>query len=166
MKTNHPDILNYTLSDEGVLQFNFPQIFLPDSTTDYEWSNGYIMYSIRPDSTLNDFILMENTAHIYFDFNPAIVTNTTINSVVDEFPTSTSELDESHLALHPNPTSGLVFLDKVYDRVTVGTSTGKIVLVLNKVDQVNLPTTVDGIYIIQAHDGKKMFSERVVLSRQ
>jgi hypothetical protein len=56
---------------------------LPDSLTDPIGSKGYFIFSIKrlnsvPGTTIN------NTASIYFDFNPPIITNTTSNTYYDK----------------------------------------------------------------------------------
>lgn len=63
------------------LVFQFDSILLPDSTTNELESHGFVKYSIR----INDDVLPNaqifNTANIYFDYNPAIVTNTAMNTI-------------------------------------------------------------------------------------
>jgi hypothetical protein len=49
-------------------------------------SNGFVCYTIQPKSTVTDNSKIENTAHIIFDQNPAVVTNTTLNTLVSSFP--------------------------------------------------------------------------------
>jgi hypothetical protein len=43
------------------------------------------MYSIRALEGLEDFSTIENTAHIFFDYNPAVITNTTVSVIVESF---------------------------------------------------------------------------------
>ena len=43
------------------------------------------MYSIRPNGDIDENTIIENTADIFFDFNPAVVTNTTENIMVSTF---------------------------------------------------------------------------------
>ncbi len=63
------------------VQFMFNNIMLPDSNCCEPDSHGMLAYSIRPLPDLVHNTLIENTAHIFFDLNPAIVTNTTWNSI-------------------------------------------------------------------------------------
>lgn len=68
------------------LVFDFYDIeLLPQSESELE-SQGYIVYSIEPKTGLKHNTMVANTAHIYFDFNPAIATNTTLNPMVKAFP--------------------------------------------------------------------------------
>ncbi len=74
---------NYTqVLPGGIVKFNFPNINLPDSNANEPLSHGYVRYKIKMKDNLPIGTTIENTAHIYFDFNPAIVTNTTVNTLV------------------------------------------------------------------------------------
>jgi len=68
---NHFNLYNRNLS------FYFPNIMLPDSTSDEEGSKGFIQFRIKPIAGIENGEIIKNTAHIYFDFNDPIVTNTT-----------------------------------------------------------------------------------------
>ncbi len=81
IETSHPDVLNVTIAENQYITFSFPNIFLPDSTTNLEASNGHVIFSINVVDSLNELTDIDNTAHIYFDNNPPVVTNT-VNSVM------------------------------------------------------------------------------------
>lgn len=68
----------YIFSTEpgGVAVWTFPNINLPDSGTNSVLSNGFITYNIRQNAGLAEGTQILNKADIYFDMNPAIVTNT------------------------------------------------------------------------------------------
>lgn len=68
---------------DGHVTFTFANIMLPDSTTDEPGSQGYVIYRIKPLPTIAIGDVIENTASIYFDENPAIVTNTTFHTIYD-----------------------------------------------------------------------------------
>ncbi len=72
-----------TLLNNGTIQFLFENINLPDSTTNEADSHGHITYRINAKENLNGGDEIHNTAHIYFDNNPAIVTNTTLHTIYD-----------------------------------------------------------------------------------
>ena len=71
--------------DNGAVAFSFPQILLPDSIVNEPGSHGYVRYAVSPFADLEENTAVLNTAHIYFDFNPAIVTNTVTNTFVSGF---------------------------------------------------------------------------------
>jgi uncharacterized repeat protein (TIGR01451 family) len=92
----------------NVLNFKFNNIHLPDSNTNEPLSHGYIVFEVMPDSMINSGTVVENTASIYFDFNPAVVTNSTLNTLVDLIPTcNTSGIIEEDWTntykVYPNP---------------------------------------------------------------
>jgi hypothetical protein len=66
--------------------FVFDKIALPDSTTDYVGSQGFVSFSIKLREGIAENTIIKNTADIVFDKNEAIVTNTTKNTVVNELP--------------------------------------------------------------------------------
>jgi len=67
-----------------LVEFSFKNILLPDSTTNEPLSHGFVSYKINQKEGLPENTTIENTAYIYFDFNPPIVTNTTNNLLVSE----------------------------------------------------------------------------------
>ena len=85
ISSSHEDVLTTTMKDNQVLIFDFVNINLPDSTSNYDGSQGYIAYRIRPYADLPEETEVNNTANIYFDFNPPITTNTTENLLVSTF---------------------------------------------------------------------------------
>ena len=88
----------------GVMRFEFPSIWLPDSTTNEPESHGHLVYRIRENSSATVGTEIENTAYIYFDWNAPIITNTTynINVVVID---GLNENVSNEVQVHPNPAS-------------------------------------------------------------
>ena len=74
------------ISETGLAKFRFDNILLPDSIVNEPASHGFVSFGIRSRANLPDFTTIENTANIFFDFNPAIVTNTTVNVITDPLP--------------------------------------------------------------------------------
>src|SRR5690606_36885756 len=85
--------------------FRFNNIMLPDSTSDFDGSIGYVQYRIKPIADIPVGTVIEHTAHIYFDFNEAIVTNTTENEFVNT--TSVANRQMQHIQVYPNPGTGM-----------------------------------------------------------
>ena len=95
---------NNTSVNGNVLNVRFPNIMLPDSTTNPSGSIGYIQYRIKPKATWAAPYKIKNTAYIYFDYNSPIVTNSTYNSIL--VPTGLNNQTETLASLYPNPTNG------------------------------------------------------------
>ncbi len=83
--SSHDEVLSTELKDNQFLSFNFTDIFLPDSTTNFEGSQGFVMYSIQANDDITEGTVITNTAGIYFDLNPPVITNTTENKMVYSF---------------------------------------------------------------------------------
>ncbi|MCH2044986.1 MAG: T9SS type A sorting domain-containing protein, partial [Saprospiraceae bacterium] len=113
----------YTWSLNGnILSIHFDNIMLPDSNINEPASNGFVSYTIRQVADLPLETRIENTAYIYFDFNPAIITNTTFHTIGEDFfdiqliETSVSEVgNKTPVAykLFPNPTQDKIFVQSV-----------------------------------------------------
>ena len=67
--------------EDRTLRFDFPDIQLPDSANDEPNSHGYVAYRIKPVGSLAIGDVVANTAAIYFDLNPAVITNTSLVTV-------------------------------------------------------------------------------------
>ncbi|MBU0486390.1 MAG: hypothetical protein KKD31_00390, partial [Bacteroidetes bacterium] len=80
--SSHPGIRT-ELFPANTLIFSYIGIELPDSGADYEGSNGYVIFSIRPKSNLPDGTTITNEVAIYFDLNEPVITNSTYNTIRD-----------------------------------------------------------------------------------
>ncbi len=86
--------------------WKFNNIQLPSELLNEALSHGYITFKIKlhPGFEIGD--LVPNYAFIFFDFNPAIVTNTFTTEFV--IPLSTPEFSQENIALYPNPANTMV----------------------------------------------------------
>ena len=102
---SHP--VSWQFKNPNVMEFRFNNILLPDSTVNEPGSHGFVRFSVSPKPGMPDYTVVENTAHIYFDYNPAVVTNTTVNTYVTNIPTGINGQTSSDLIAHiyPNPAS-------------------------------------------------------------
>ncbi|MBX2892220.1 MAG: hypothetical protein KF734_14930 [Saprospiraceae bacterium] len=102
---SHP--YTWELSAQGVASFAFSNIILPDSATNLAASQGFVMFKIdqQPDVPLQAQIF--NSAAIYFDFNPPVITNQTLHTVGTEYLVGTSSPTNvrktTRVAVFPNP---------------------------------------------------------------
>ncbi len=102
---SHP--VTWQLHSGNELHFIFQNIMLPDSNVNEPESHGFIRYSISPKPGLADGTTAINTSYIFFDYNPAIVTNTTLNTFVTNIPVTEPELQKANTGVlaFPNPQS-------------------------------------------------------------
>jgi hypothetical protein len=75
--------LNTVVDMDGVVHFHFDNINLPDSASDEPGSQGFVVYKIKTRTDAQGWDEINNTAYIYFDSNPAIITNTTFHTIYD-----------------------------------------------------------------------------------
>src|SRR5690606_8896415 len=85
------------------LRFDFNDIYLADSTSNEPESHGYIIYRVNKKSGLAPLTQIVNQADIYFDYNPAVITNQVKNTIANTtFVVSEQKLDDEVL-FYPNP---------------------------------------------------------------
>ena len=89
----------------GILHFEFNGIWLPDSTSNEPQSHGEFTYRIQENPGNGNGSEITNTAHIYFDWNAPIVTNTTYN--INTWIENVSETFQN-FKIYPNPNNGIV----------------------------------------------------------
>lgn len=106
VSASHP--ISEIKMERNALAFVFENIFLPDSIRDEPGSHGFVSYSIQAIEEIEEKAVIENTAHIYFDSNPPIVTNTVDNMMVTSLENEVATNDikvNSEFLTFPNPAS-------------------------------------------------------------
>jgi hypothetical protein len=144
----------------NAIAFTFPQIKLVDSATNAPLSEGWIQYRVKTNSHLPSGTLIKNKAAIYFDQNPAIMTNTTLNTV--QLPNVNAVIDPlakiNTLRLYPNPNKGSFTLETYLNpgsEYTVSNVLGQILThkeINNHKQIVDLNDAPDGAYILVVSD--------------
>lgn len=105
--SSHP--YTWTITNNRVLRMTFADIKLVDSTTNEPLSHGFFTYTIQQKPNLPLGTRIENTAAIYFDYNPPIFTNTTFHTIGQKFySTGFNHTDEvwseaPSIKVYPNP---------------------------------------------------------------
>lgn len=103
---SHP--YRFEIVGNNQLSFTFPNIQLPDSTTNEAASHGFVSFSVSQKPNLPPGTLIENEAAIYFDFNDPIITDPyrhvvgrpLLTFIIDRPSTEALQLD-----ILPNPAS-------------------------------------------------------------
>lgn len=143
--SKHP--VSYSLDIVNrALEFRFSGIQLTASTQNLDSSQGYVSYAIKENSGLPIHSEITNTAYIYFDFNPAIVTNTTIQT--NDY-LGIHESESSSFSIVPNPSSGSFTLHTVKNgEVSIYTMQGQRILtqVVNGQAAINVEQLSSGSY--------------------
>ena len=171
LASSHYEVLNTSIEEERFLTFDFKEIYLPDSSANLDKSQGFVSYIVKAKDGLNENTPIKNTASIYFDFNPPIVTNTTENVMVSMLPTSSTQTIDNQLniTLSPNPTKGKIFfkgdnLQKA--KITITDLTGRIILVekLNGSNEIDLPANTKGMLFVKIETEEGVAVKRVLKS--
>jgi uncharacterized repeat protein (TIGR01451 family) len=93
---------NYVLDRiDNVLTWRFDNIMLPASTTNPSGAKGYVHFKVKPKAGYAIGDIINNTASIFFDFNPAIVTNTFSTEFVQAL--GRPAFEDALFTMYPNP---------------------------------------------------------------
>jgi uncharacterized repeat protein (TIGR01451 family) len=149
--SSHP--MSIDVIDNHILKFNFYNIMLPDSGANLIGSEGYVTYKIKAKPAAAAGTEWRNTAYIYFDFNEAIVTNTTLNTL--DMTTGINQEKISSMQLSPNPSNdnlSISFDNNFAGKILVTDITGRVVkqVPVNNLNKLNLNTAdlSNGLYQI------------------
>jgi uncharacterized repeat protein (TIGR01451 family) len=100
-----------SVRNKNVLSFDFNPIYLPDSLRDEKGSRGFVKFAIKPKKTLTRDEVIKNTGYIFFDYNPAIVTNTVETANQKGLGVFTPSVSALKLAIFPNPAENLIKIE-------------------------------------------------------
>lgn len=138
------------------LTWNFKNIQLPPSSVDATGSIGYVFFKIkaRPGFVAGDII--PNTASIYFDSNPAIVTNTFNTLFVAAL--ANANFNSGSFSLYPNPATNSVNIklgdpNDAISKIAITDLLGKTIkeVKANSVNESNIDVSdiAKGVYLVQ-----------------
>jgi|GEM_PF-1080975 len=112
-----------------IATFSFPNINLPAASVNEPLSHGYLVYKIKENAGLPIGTEIKNTAYIYFDYNPPIITNTTSNINQNM---GVDELVADEFAAYPVPASDYLVIsskqNQPMESIRLVDITGKTVL--------------------------------------
>ena len=133
----------------GIMRFEFNQIWLPDSTSNEPESHGHLTYRISENMNNPNMSTIENTAYIFFDWNDPIITNTTFhqNMWLDHI----DELD-GELGIYPNPAQTQICLGLTEPtQIQIKDINGKVIFDerIQVGQNIDVQTLESGIYLIE-----------------
>lgn len=158
---------DFNLLSGNIMHFRFNNIMLTDSTTDEPGSHGHITFRIKNNSTLAVGSVVENTANIYFDFNPPVITNTTHTGFVI---TGIAETNPQgfDFTVYPNPTSGTAWIklsDNSNATMNLFDVCGKLVMtkeISSTENSIDLSSLGKGIYTMTVSNGETKVSKKLI----
>ena len=154
---NYPVVME--VSGQGIVTFNFFNIQLPDSGSNWAASNGMVSFSIKTKSGLAPLTVMNNRAGIFFDFNPVVMTNM-VSDTIEQLINGVDHIQAAFSSLAiPNPTAGNVVFHfsnnlKETADLKVMTLDGKVVMTksnINALQSIDITSLPQGIYICSLH---------------
>ncbi len=146
------------------LNWNFNNIQLPVS--DYPNSTigqGFVSFKVKPKPGYVVGDIIPNTASIYFDTNPAIITNTFNTEFVQTLSTTTFE--PNNVAIFPNPATDafqirLQNTDETLSNITITDVIGKIIKTIKAPidNQMNIDVAdlSQGVYFVEITTGNNL----------
>ncbi len=142
----------------NVMKFSFENIMLADSGSNMLGSMGYVTYKVKAKTGLANGTQINNTANIYFDYNAAIVTNTTLNTISMALGVK-EEKTENVYHVFPNPANAelnINFGKNFNGSVSIVDMLGKEVMVKTVDGQlnttINTSTLEKGVYFIRINN--------------
>ena len=145
------------------LRFEFPGIMLPDSTSNFAGSQGFVSFRLKPVAEIDLMLgsIISNEADIFFDFNEPIRTNAAELEVT--ITVGVPDQGREEVGIHPNPADKTVELKLPvgnWDLQMLGVD-GRIVRSINNIADRQI-LTLDGMapghYAIRAmnNEGKSI----------
>jgi hypothetical protein len=160
------------------VKFIFQGINLPDSISNEPASHGFVQYRVKRMNNLPIGTQIRNTAYIYFDFNPPIQTNTTINEIALTSGVGLGENQNPILfSIFPNPLTSGQLLNIYFNssemkkaEFSVYDLSGRklftqFVNASEQSQQLNLPSLSPGIYLVIVNEGNYITQQKLVVMK-
>lgn len=137
------------------LTWKFNNIQLPPSVENTNTGKGYVTFKVKPKVGYATGDIISNTAGIYFDFNPVIVTNTFLTQFVATM--AVYEFENTDFIFYPNPVQDVLNVTlknnaNSIDHIEVYDALGKSMLrkkaTLNT-SSIDLTLLASGLYFIE-----------------
>lgn len=147
------------------LTWRFDGINLPPSVPDTQIGHGFITFQIKPKAGFAIGDIIPNTAEIYFDFNPAIVTNTCTTEFVETL--GNDNFAFANLNFFPNPVKNSLTIsnNSLIDSVEITSILGQKMLsqkVNSLQTEIYLSELSNGIYFVKVASGGQEKTIKIV----
>lgn len=159
---------NYILERTGNhLVWKMDNIQLPPKSVSNVLSRGHVQFKAKLQPGFQSGTQITNSASIFFDSNPAVITNTWVSEFVA--PMSTQTFNNSLFVLYPNPAQTTIYIqnttDEVLEKISIWDVTGKCVQTRSSFDQTQpsfgINDLSNGWYIIEliAKNGTRFYTK-------
>ncbi|MFT5819156.1 MAG: putative repeat protein (TIGR01451 family) [Crocinitomix sp.] len=167
--------MEVSVNTDGLISFEFENIMLPDSNVNVLASQGFVKYKIALNLGLPVGTSIYNSADIYFDFNPAVITNTKVHTLVDNLSLEDQVGSTDQISVYPNPASEFVTVyfgseDAGDYEIKIYNILGKLVYLDENLDaistQINTTQLNKGMYILvvtSIDDGSQLYNTKLII---
>ncbi|MGZ3882782.1 MAG: T9SS type A sorting domain-containing protein, partial [Bacteroidia bacterium] len=148
------------------VDFSFNTIFLPDASANEPGSHGFVRYKINLNPSLPLNTSIKNRGQIFFDYNSAVATNQTINTIVATNIKETAAAKT--ISLYPNPTNGYLTINSsaTITRIEVINALGQTELMKERINEqetsLDLSHLVQGVYFIQLYTTQGVITKKII----
>ncbi|WP_298222063.1 T9SS type A sorting domain-containing protein [Flavobacterium sp.] len=139
------------------LTWKFNNIQLPPSVENMNTGKGYVTFKVKPKAGYATGDIISNTAGIYFDYNPVIVTNTFLTEFVATL--AVDQFENTDFLFYPNPAQDVLNVTlknngNSIDFIEVYDAQGKSMLhkkvtTPSNTDFIDLSSLASGLYFIE-----------------
>jgi hypothetical protein len=154
ISASHPYIMDRTGNN---LNWRFDNIQLPVSIAETNTGKGYVTFSVKPKPGYAVGDIIPNTSSIYFDFNPAIITNTFNTQFIAQL--SVNQFENGDFIFYPNPVSDVVTVSlknntNSISNIAVYDVLGKLIFTLKPTsaiatETIDLSSVSKGLYLLE-----------------
>lgn len=148
------------------LVWEFDPIFLTPMSVDEDNSHGYITFKVKPFPGYVVGDIIPNLASIYFDMNPAIVTNTFQTEFVAVLANESFNLDA--ISIYPNPSNDFINIqvghnENRMESIEITDILGKKVYQSKFENRINISNLTQGVYFITLiSNEKEKFTKKII----
>ena len=147
------------------INFVFDAIYLPSSNEDFSGSQGYISYKIKPKNNVVVGDIVSNNASIYFDYNPAINTNTVQTQFVDFLSNSNNLFNNNSVTVTPNPVKDWLSINtnELYFKVEIYSAIGQLIYESKNQNKIDLNHLNSGVYFVKITNNNNQSISKKIL---
>jgi uncharacterized repeat protein (TIGR01451 family) len=164
---SHP--MNIYMVGTNVLKFEFLNINLAAASVNEPLSHGFVTYKIKPKTGLTNGTMLDNKAHIFFDFNGSIETNK-VTDVIDIALGINTIASPLTVTTYPNPATEYIRIllgDEQDAEVRLTDVSGGVVVdqTVQNNGMIKVADLRNGTYLLQITSGKKNYSGKLMIVR-
>lgn len=163
--------------NKNIIQFTFSDLMLPPASINEPASHGFIAYKVKPKSDVQQGVTIKNIAHIYFDFNAPVKTNTVNTHIALLSAVKNNYLQQDgRINIYPNPNNGIFHLEFKANYISplnilIYDVTGKLVYQNNvqhnhkSIIPINTEDLASGMYSILLKTEHEQVSEKIIIEK-